>query len=72
MATRFPHGTRKRAARAAAGLSVEQAAIHDGRTAYTVAGYETGKIEPPIHVLASLVSLYGTTLGALLDERVVA
>jgi transcriptional regulator with XRE-family HTH domain len=69
---RFPHGARLRAARLSAGISAERAAIEIGRTAYTIAGYETGKIEPPIHALADLAAMYGTTVGALLDEQVPA
>lgn len=66
--SRFPYGSRLRSARIAAGVNVETAALSIDRTAYTVIGYELGRIEPPVHVLTDLAALYGTTVGALLDE----
>ena len=72
MTQRFPQGARLRAARIAADVSVERAAIGIDRTAYTITGYELGKTEPPLHVLAGLADMYGTTVGSLLDERVSA
>lgn len=65
---RFPHGPSLRAARIAAGMSVEQVAISVGRTAYSISGYERGKIEPPLHVLVQMCEMFGTTVGAVLSE----
>lgn len=69
---RFPAGERLRKARVTAGVSPEQVAIAVGRSAFTIHGYELGRIEPPIHVLAKIATLCGTTVGDILDERVTA
>lgn len=66
--SRFPSGPRLRAVRTAAGLSVEQVAVHVGKSAHTIQGYELGRIEPPIHVLASIANLCGAPLCDILEE----
>lgn len=66
--SRFPSGPRLRAVRTAAGLSVEQVAIHAGKSAHTIQGYELGRIEPPIHVLAQIAAYCGAPLSSILGE----
>lgn len=69
---RFPAGERLRQMRIAAGLTPEQVAVAVGRSSFTINGYELGKIEPPIHILAQIATYCGVTLGEILDERVPA
>ncbi len=71
--TRFSSGPRIREARIAADLSVEEVALAVGRTAYTIHGYEGGRIVPPVHVLAIIAQLVGRSIDdLLLDEQVPA
>ena len=66
---RFPAGERLRQARIAARKTPEEVAVAVGRSAVSISGYELGKIEPPIHVLAEIAAVCGVTLGDILDAR---
>jgi transcriptional regulator with XRE-family HTH domain len=55
------------AAREAAGLSREQAAVRVGKTAGTLAYHESGRITPTISVLAALANAYGCRVTDLHD-----
>ncbi len=71
--TRFSSGPRIREARIAAGLTVEEVALAVGRTAYSIHGYEGGRIVPPIYVLVTIAQLFGCSIDdLLLDEQVPA
>ncbi len=67
---RFPQGSNVRAARLEAGLTKEQVSVQIGRGVYALAAYERGELMPPIDVLQRIAATLGTTVGALLDERV--
>jgi transcriptional regulator with XRE-family HTH domain len=70
---RFPAGERLRNARIAAKMTPEEVAVAVGRSAVSINGYELGRIEPPIHVLAQIAAVCGVSLGDILDpcgERV--
>jgi transcriptional regulator with XRE-family HTH domain len=55
------------AAREAAGLSREQAAHRVGKTAGTLAYYESGRIAPTISMLTALANAYGCPVTDLFD-----
>lgn len=66
---RFPSGARLRQLRKDAGVSVEEMALVAGKTAYTIHGYELGRVEPPLHVLSAIAMRLDTTVGAILGEQ---
>lgn len=65
---RFPGGSRLREARDAAGFSIEQVAVELGRSAYTVHGYELGRIEPPVHILVQMCRMFDASIGDVVGE----
>lgn len=70
LASKFPSGARLRALRESRAVSVEEVAVHVGKSAYTIQGYELCRIEPPVHVLQSIAGMLDTTVGEILGERV--
>lgn len=64
MARRFS-GTELRRLRVAAGVSVEQLAIHINRTAYAVHQYETGRSAPQAASLAAIADLLDISIDDL-------
>lgn len=72
MSSRFPYGSRLRAARTNAGVSVEQLALTVGRTAYSIHAYERGISEPPLHVLLAIADEVGVTVDELTRPEAVA
>ncbi len=62
-------GRRLRETRIAAGVSIERLALDLGRSAYSLYGYENGKVSPPVNVLAHAASLLGCKVDDLLDEE---
>lgn len=67
MARRFS-GAQLRTIRTGAGVEVERLALELGRSGYTVAGYELGKITPPSDVVGMLADLFGVSVDALFSD----
>jgi transcriptional regulator with XRE-family HTH domain len=68
MVEAHPIATHLREARKSAGLTREQVAVGIGKSFSSVVAYETGSVEPPLHVLRELARLYGVSLADLLGE----
>lgn len=64
-----PVATKLRAARKASGLRREEVALKVGKSFSSVVAYETGAVEPPLHVLRELARTYGVPLVELLGEE---
>jgi transcriptional regulator with XRE-family HTH domain len=60
--------SRLRAAREAACVSGEQAAVKVHRSLRTINGYEAGEHEPPAQVVAALARLYGVPITDLVER----
>lgn len=58
---------RLRAARLAAGLSREQAAVGVGRSFQSIQSYEQGRVSPPLEVVGRLAALYEVEVADLFD-----
>ena len=63
--TRYAAGSRLRAAREAATLSVEEVAVETARSAQAVGAWERGQNRPPDAVLLRLARLYGVELAEI-------
>lgn len=61
-------GHRLRAARQAASVPKEQAALAVGRSFSSITLYENGSVEPPLHILCTLSSLYSTDVASFFEE----
>lgn len=70
MATQQLDGGRLRAARLRAGLSRPAAAVAAARSTESLALYERGRINPPVHVLSRLASAYGVEVADFFSEEV--
>jgi transcriptional regulator with XRE-family HTH domain len=64
----FISPTRLRAAREAAGLSRERAAVAIGRSYRSICQYEDGYNRPPANVLLALAEVYGVSVEDLTDN----
>ena len=53
-------------------MSQADLAVAVGREQSTVAGYETGKIEPPLSVVQAIAEATGMSLFELLGDRLTA
>jgi transcriptional regulator with XRE-family HTH domain len=59
---------RLRAARCAAGLTPEHLAIATGRSFYTIAGWERGRVTPPTAVLPVIADVLGVQIADLFED----
>jgi len=62
-------GMRLKWAREAAELSRKDVADRVHRSVYTIAGYELGRIDPPLPILLNLASLYGVEVADLVPRQ---
>jgi transcriptional regulator with XRE-family HTH domain len=61
-------GALSRQLRLDTGLRTEVVAIHIGRSWYSVAEYERGRVTPSTPVLVALADLYGCAIDAFFEE----
>lgn len=66
--TSYSVGAKLREARQARGLRREAVAITVGKSFSSIVAYESGVVEPPLHVLRELARTYGVTIAELLGE----